>query len=66
MSCPSGMILRKGYTRSSKNKTIKVKSGCIVAQSASGLKRSTNNAPIIKKMKTRCKRKNKKNKMHHK
>lgn len=53
--CPSGMSLRKGYT-----KNIKVKSRCIQSS-----KRSMN-ASIIKKMKSRCKRKNKKNKTHHK
>jgi hypothetical protein len=56
------MILRKGYT--TKNK--KVKSGCIVAQSASGLKRTTMNASIIKKMKNNCTKRNKKYHTHHK
>ena len=62
MKCPSGMIVRKGYTI--KNK--KVKPGCIVAQSASGLKRSEINAPIIKKMRISCKRNNTKYKRHNK
>ena len=38
--CKSGSILRKGYTRHSKNKTVRVKKGCIKAQSQSGKKRS--------------------------
>jgi len=62
MKCPPGMIVRKGYTI--KNK--KVKSGCIKAQSASGMKRSEINAPIIKKMRITCKRNNTKYKTHHK
>ena len=69
MTCPTGMILRKGYTRTSKrlkNKSIKVKSGCIVSQSASGLKRSTLNAPILKKMRNKCTKRNKKYHTHHK
>jgi len=68
--CPTGMILRKAYTRTNKsnkkNKSIKVKSGCIIAQSASGLKRTTINAPIIKKMRTTCKKNNKKYHTQHK
>ena len=51
--CPSGMILRKGYT-----KNIKVKSRCFRSSRSM-------NAPI-RKMKSRCKRNNKKNKTHHK
>lgn len=51
---PSGMILRKGYT---KNKG-KTKSRCFRSS------RSMNTS--IKKMKSRCKRNNKKNKTHHK
>ena len=62
MKCRSGMIVRKAYTI--KNK--KVKPGCIAAQSASGLKRSEINAPIIKKMRITCKRNNTKYKRHNK
>ena len=50
--CP--MILRKGYTINRKS--------CM----SQSLTRSEINAPIIKKMKSRCKRNNKKNKTHHK
>jgi hypothetical protein len=50
--CPSGMILIKGYTKN-KGKTI-VKSRCLQYS-----KRSMN-ASIRKKMKSRCKRNNKK------
>jgi hypothetical protein len=40
-TCRYGSILRKGYTRHLKNKTIRVPSGCIKAQSQSGKKRTT-------------------------
>ena len=60
------MILRKGYTKRLNNKTIKVKSRCIAAQSASGLKRTTINAHLLKKMRQKCKRNNTKYKTHHK
>jgi len=39
-SCPRNSILRKGYTRRLKNKTIRVSSGCIKSQSQTGKKRS--------------------------
>ena len=64
--CSSGMILRKAYTRKIKNKKFKINSGCIKSQSASGLKRTTINKPIIKKMKQNCIKNNYKNKTHHK
>ena len=64
--CHFKMILRKGYTKRLNNKTIKVKSHCIAAQSASGLKRTTINAPLLKKMREKCKRNNTKYKTHHK
>ena len=54
--CSPGMILRKGYTI--KNKKVKPK--CIKSQSASGLKRTQINAPIIKKMRQKCITRNKK------
>ena len=60
------MILRKGYIKRLNNKTIKVKSQCIAAQSASGLKRTTINAPLLKKMREKCKRNNTKYNTHHK
>ena len=52
---PSGMILRKGYTKN------KGKTGCLTDQSSKCYINAS-----IKKMKTRCKRNNKKNKTHHK
>jgi hypothetical protein len=66
--CPKGMIVRNGYTRKIKNKSnklIKVKPGCIVAQSASGLKRSEINAPILKKRRQACLTRNRKYKTNH-
>lgn len=60
------MILRNGYTRKIKNKIIKIKSGCIVAQSASGLKRSEINAPLLKKRRQLCLTRNHKYKTNHK
>lgn len=60
------MILRKGYTIRLNNKTIKVNSRCIAPQSASGLKRTAINAPLLKKMREKCKRNNTKYKTHHK
>ena len=60
------MILRKGYTKRLNNKTIKVKSHCIMSQSASGIKRTTINAPLLKKMRQKCKRNNTKYNTHHK
>ena len=55
MPCPSGMILRKGYTRKGYTRkgytrNIHVKRGCIKAQSQSGLKRSTIDRAKIKKL----------------
>jgi hypothetical protein len=41
IACKKGSIMRKGYTRHIPNKTIRVRSGCIKAQSQSGKKRST-------------------------
>ena len=38
--CKSGFILHKGYKKYIKNKTVRVKKGCIKAQSQSGQKRS--------------------------
>jgi hypothetical protein len=64
MKCPKGMILRNGYTRKIKNKRIKVKPACIVAQSASGLKRSEINAPLLKKRRQDCLTRNRKYKTH--
>ena len=60
--CPRGMILRKGYTI----KNRRIKSGCIIAQSATGLKRTTINVPIIKKMKNKCTKRNNKYHTSHK
>lgn len=48
MACPKGKITRKGYMRGD----IKVKRKCITAQSVT--KRTTLNAPILKKMRNRC------------
>ena len=64
--CSKGMIVRNGYTRKIKNKIIKVKPGCIKSQSASGLKRSEINAPLIKKRRQLCLTRNRKYKTHHK
>ena len=64
--CSKGMIVRNGYTRKIKNKIIKVKPGCIIAQSASGLKRSEINAPLIKKRRQLCLTRNRKYKTQHK
>jgi len=44
-TCRKGMILRKAYVR---NKTIRVPSGCIKAQSESGLKRSEMDEEMIR------------------
>ena len=41
LSCKRGSILRKAYVRHGKSKTIRVRSGCIKAQSQSGRKRIT-------------------------
>jgi hypothetical protein len=60
--CPSGMILRKGYTK----KNRRVKASCIIAQSASGLKRSEINARILKKTRNNCIKRNKTYKKHNK
>ena len=62
LKCLSGMILRKGYTI----KKRKVKPSCIIAQSASGLKRSEINAPILKKIQNNCTKRNKTYKTHNK
>jgi hypothetical protein len=48
-TCRKGSILRKGYTRHLKNKTVRVRSGCIKAQSQSGLKRSSVDKAIMTK-----------------
>lgn len=64
--CSKGMIVRNGYTRKIKNKIIKVKPGCIVTQSASGLKRSELNSEILKKRKQLCLTQNRKYKTNHK
>ena len=53
-TCRRGYILRNGYTRTLKNKKIRVPSGCIKAQSETGLKTSIINEKIIAQ----------KNKMH--
>jgi len=66
MKCPKGMILRNGYTRKLKNKSNIVKPACIVAQSASGSKRSEINAPLLKKRRQDCLTRNRKYKTHHK
>ena len=63
--CPRGQILRKGYTRKIRNK-IHIKPGCIESQSAIGLKRSEKNKPILKKMRERCTKRNKKYNTSHK
>jgi hypothetical protein len=47
-TCRRGSILRKGYIRHLKNKTIRVLSGCISAQSQSGQKRSTIDEEMMK------------------
>ena len=64
--CSKGMILRNGYTRKIKNKIIKVNPGCITAQSASGLKRSELNEPLLKKRRQLCLTRNRKYKTNHK
>jgi len=56
MTCPRGMIMRRGYTR----KSIHVPRGCIKAQSQSGRKRTNINSLILKKLATIHKRMRKK------
>jgi hypothetical protein len=51
-TCSSGMIRRKAYTRRLGKKIIRVKSGCIKAQSQSGTKRSSMDRAIIGRKKS--------------
>ena len=47
LNCPKGKILRKGYLRKTKTKSIKVKAKCIRSTSASGQKRTTRDLKIM-------------------
>ena len=48
-TCEKGEIKRKAYTANRKGKTVKVKSACIKATSASGSKRSTRDRAYLAK-----------------
>ena len=48
-TCKEGSIIRKGYTRHIKNRTIRVKANCITAQSQSGEKRTDIDKAIMTK-----------------
>lgn len=48
-TCRRGSIIRKGYTRHLRNRTIRVPSGCIKAQSQMGIKRSPFDEAVMTK-----------------
>jgi Family of unknown function (DUF5771) len=48
-TCRRGSILRKGYLRHLKNKTVRVPSGCIRVQSQMGIKRTAFDKAIMRK-----------------